>query len=71
MDSGGRIYDVTDEADARRRGLTLVQRNLTDKEKADQQIRLYSPCGCGSGKKFKFCHFQRAAVTVTASEAAK
>lgn len=32
-----------------------VKRPLTVKEKADMQIRLYSPCGCGSGKKFKFC----------------
>jgi uncharacterized protein YchJ len=32
-----------------------VKRDLTAKEKADLQIRLYSPCGCGSGKKFKFC----------------
>jgi len=32
-----------------------VKRPLTVKEKADRQIKLYSPCGCGSGKKFKFC----------------
>lgn len=32
-----------------------VKRDLTVKEKADNQIRLYAPCGCGSGKKFKFC----------------
>jgi len=32
-----------------------VNRDLTLKEKADNQIRLYAPCGCGSGKKFKFC----------------
>jgi len=35
--------------------LVPVARDLTAKEKADMQIRLYSPCGCGSGKKFKFC----------------
>jgi len=33
----------------------LVQRDLTEREKYDQKIKLYSPCGCGSGKKFKFC----------------
>ena len=32
-----------------------VKRSLSEKEKTDRQIRLYSPCGCGSGKKFKFC----------------
>lgn len=32
-----------------------VYRDLTIKEKAEKQIMLYSPCGCGSGKKFKFC----------------
>lgn len=32
-----------------------VRRELKSKEKAAMQIRLYSPCGCGSGKKFKFC----------------
>lgn len=35
--------------------LVEVNRDLTAKEKSDMQIRLYSPCGCGSGKKFKFC----------------
>jgi hypothetical protein len=32
-----------------------VRRDLSAKEKADMQIRLYAPCGCGSGKKFRFC----------------
>lgn len=32
-----------------------VMRDLTLKEKYDKQIRLYAPCACGSGKKFKFC----------------
>ena len=32
-----------------------VRRDLTVKERANMQIRLYAPCGCGSGKKFKFC----------------
>ena len=32
-----------------------VQRDLTKLEEANRQINLYSPCGCGSGKKFKFC----------------
>jgi uncharacterized protein YchJ len=32
-----------------------VQRDLTKLEEATKQIKMYSPCGCGSGKKFKFC----------------
>lgn len=32
-----------------------VVRDVTEREKADRQILLYSPCACGSGKKFKFC----------------
>lgn len=32
-----------------------VKRDLTKTEEAKMQIRLYSPCGCGSGKKFKWC----------------
>lgn len=32
-----------------------IKRELTPKEISDMQIKLYSPCGCGSGKKFKFC----------------
>jgi hypothetical protein len=32
-----------------------VTRDLSARERADAQIRLYAPCGCGSGKKFKFC----------------
>ncbi|MCR4307167.1 MAG: hypothetical protein NUV80_01245 [Candidatus Berkelbacteria bacterium] len=32
-----------------------VKRDLTEKERMEKQIKLYSPCGCGSGNKFKFC----------------
>lgn len=32
-----------------------VQRDLTVQEQNAKQIKMYSPCGCGSGKKFKFC----------------
>jgi uncharacterized protein YchJ len=32
-----------------------VERDLTYREHMEQQIELYSPCGCGSGKQFKFC----------------
>ncbi len=42
-------------SEARERGFVPVTRDLTAKEACDMQIRLYSPCACGSGKKFKFC----------------
>jgi hypothetical protein len=32
-----------------------VERDLTVSERFHHQIALYSPCGCGSGSKFKFC----------------
>jgi uncharacterized protein YchJ len=35
-----------------------VTRDLSAKERADMQIRKYAPCGCGSGKKFKFCCYK-------------
>lgn len=36
-------------------GFIEVKRDLTRKEELEMQIRLYAPCACGSGKKFKFC----------------
>lgn len=32
-----------------------ILRDLSALEVANKQINLYSDCGCGSGKKFKFC----------------
>jgi uncharacterized protein YchJ len=37
-----------------------VTRDLSKAEKANHQIKLYSLCGCGSGKKFKFCCHKKA-----------
>lgn len=37
-----------------------VRRDLSKHELADMQIRLYSPCACGSGKKLKFCCYKPA-----------
>lgn len=51
----GRVVLVRDDSEALARGLVPVRRDLTAKEKAERQIRMYAPCGCGSGKKFKFC----------------
>lgn len=56
--SNGNLYTETEAKTLpiqQRAGLIPVVRDLTMKEKADRQIRLYAPCGCGSGKKFKFC----------------
>jgi uncharacterized protein YchJ len=35
-----------------------VVRDLTYWEKNESRIRPYSLCGCGSGKKFKFCCYK-------------
>lgn len=35
-----------------------VRRELKIVEKNRAQIALYSPCGCGSNKKFKFCCYK-------------
>lgn len=50
-------------SESERRFWTPITRDLTAKEKFDAQIRLYAPCGCGSGKKFKFCCRQKATAT--------
>lgn len=41
--------------EGQRRHFVPVERDLTKREKLRSQIALYAPCGCGSGKKFKFC----------------
>lgn len=35
-----------------------VKRPLTVREQAKMKINKYAPCGCGSGRKFKFCCFR-------------
>ena len=35
-----------------------VVRDMTAKEKSQNQIELYSPCVCGSGKKFEHCCYK-------------
>ena len=32
-----------------------LKRKLRKKDRLNKQIKLYAPCSCGSGKKFKFC----------------
>lgn len=53
--NSGRLSFVENAEMAKKLGLVPVERKLTAKEQAEMQIRLYSPCACGSGKKFKFC----------------
>lgn len=38
-----------------RRHFVEVKRDLSRNELLKRKINLYAPCGCGSGKKFKFC----------------
>lgn len=39
----------------KKHGASLVFRSTREKERYNQQTKLYSPCTCGSGKKYKFC----------------
>lgn len=41
-------------------GYIEANRSLTTREQKRMQINKYSPCCCGSGKKFKFCCFKPA-----------
>ena len=46
---------LTDD-EALHRGFPVrIRRDETAKERADEQLTLYKPCPCGSGKRFKFC----------------
>lgn len=51
----GKLFEVGSTEEALAKGLVPVRRDLTAKEAFDKQIKLYSQCGCGSGKKFKWC----------------
>ena len=59
----GELHMVTDQ-EAKARGLIPVLRDTTELERANRQILLYSPCLCGSGKKFKFCCHKSVAQAV-------
>lgn len=41
-----------------------VKRDLSKIEELNMKIKKYSPCGCGSGLKFKFCCFRAAVLFV-------
>lgn len=51
----GELRALADIPLAERKHFIHVNRDLSELEKATMQVKLYSPCGCGSGKKFKFC----------------
>ena len=51
----GEIREFDNDQAAKQAGFIPIRRDLTAKEKANWQIKLYAPCGCGSGIKFKFC----------------
>ena len=55
----GKIKEFESEEAAKLSGYIPIKRNLSLKERATHQIRMYSPCGCGSGKKFKFCCYKK------------
>jgi len=60
MDPGtGKLYRVTDEQAARKRGLVPVVRELTPYERQTEKIGRNSPCACGSGIKFKKCCYAK------------
>lgn len=54
----GMILPEDDIPEGQRKYFTPITRDLTKIEKLASQIKIYSPCGCGSGKKFKFCCFK-------------
>lgn len=58
--NSGKLHLMTEDK-ARKLGFVPVRRDLTPKEQSDMQIRLYSPCACGSGKKLKFCCYRKPA----------
>src|SRR5437899_3342504 len=51
----GRAETVAKMTETERGKFVPVKRDLSKVELLNAQIMLYSPCGCGSGRKFKFC----------------
>lgn len=47
-----------EEGEAVPKNFVPVNRPLTVREYHKAKINKYSPCACGSGKKFKFCCFK-------------
>lgn len=55
MQQGESIQDLAARLCKSVDDLKEVQRDLTQREIRVERINKYAPCGCGSGKKFKFC----------------
>lgn len=51
----GIIKKLTEINEDEKKHFVEIKRDITEIEMLEKQIKLYSPCGCGSGKKFKFC----------------
>jgi uncharacterized protein YchJ len=44
--------------ESERKHFVQVNRPITTRELHRMKINKYAPCGCGSGKKFKFCCYK-------------
>lgn len=54
----GMILPEDHVPEGQKKHFVAVKRDLSKREQFRAQIRLYAPCGCGSGKKFKFCCYK-------------
>ena len=52
-------YAVDELDESEKSKYVPVIRDLSTIERYNKQIKMYSPCGCNSGKKFKFCCFRK------------
>jgi uncharacterized protein YecA (UPF0149 family) len=59
MQQGESIQDLAARIGKLADDLKEVNRGLTQREVRVGHINKYAPCGCGSGKKFKFCCFKK------------
>lgn len=55
----GKIVEWDDIPPQDIRDFIPVTRDLTPYEKYNKRIAMYSPCGCGSSRKFKFCCYKK------------
>lgn len=55
MDSEGNIYKDPSPELVKEKKLKPINRSLTARERKTAKIGRNSPCGCGSGIKFKKC----------------
>ena len=61
MDSKGHLYFDPPQELVKSKKLTPVNRELTTREVKAEKIGRNSPCGCGSGLKFKRCCYGKSA----------